>query len=180
VLPAGFSLPRELEIAIENRWVIRPVLAESIFASPEAYVGVPSNQRAQIEFWAATNEGCSWALTTGPGSGVIAAEIDTHSGSEPLRELSSDDWTTLKQTLGFDAGHSWFALFAFAENLRKVREHSPWLRIHAGDQILIPPSVRSGERLFFRETSMRLADAPDWLRAPSATGESQPLLTRIA
>jgi hypothetical protein len=45
-LPADFRLRRELEIAIQYRWFLQPVLADSIYAGNSARVGVPDNTRA--------------------------------------------------------------------------------------------------------------------------------------
>jgi hypothetical protein len=139
-LPPDFTLPRDLEIAAMNRWMVRPVIAQSLYAADRAKVGIPDNMRAQIDYWDSLYKGCNWELTVGRDSGVIAVTADMWAASESLRLLYRGDWTAFESTLRFESGaYRWIALFHYAENI--LRRRLPGLRVLSeGETILVPPS----------------------------------------
>jgi hypothetical protein len=162
--PTGFRVPWDLERAIKHGWLVQPVLAQSIYASAAARVGVPDNTRAQIEYWAALYAGCNWELTTGRDSGVIGVEMDMRFASESLRPVSEDAREDLESTLWFEAGWRRIALFRYAENLpRLARQFGDYFKVYSnGNTLLIPPSRLDGNQLTYGGSSS-LRSVPAWL-----------------
>jgi hypothetical protein len=161
--PTGFRLPRDLELVIRHGWLVQPVLAQSIYASATARVGVPDNTRAQIEYWAALYAGCNWELTTGQDSGVIGVEMDMRFAWESLRLAPEDAWEDIESTLWFEAGCRRIALFSYAENLPRMgRQFAECVMLYNGNTILIPPSCLAGNQLVYGNSSS-LAPVPAWL-----------------
>jgi hypothetical protein len=169
-LPTGFRVPWDLERAIQHRWLVQPVLAQSIYASAAARVGVPDNTPAQIESWAAQYRSCNWELTTGRDSGVIGVEMDMRLAWESLRLVSEDFWEDLESTLWFEAGCRRMALFSYAENLPRIgRPFADYFKLYTnGKTILIPPSCLAGSQLAYRNSSSP-ATVPAWLFYRCAT-----------
>lgn len=74
--PQALVLPEAFEVALKHRFPLSPVLARSRLAAGSAGVGVPSCERAQIEYWFARyGDDSNWLLETGEESGVVSLEI---------------------------------------------------------------------------------------------------------
>jgi hypothetical protein len=91
-IPAsGIVLPVALEVALRHRLLLTPVLARSRLATTSASIGVPSCERAQIEYWFSRfGEDANWQLHLGQ-SGIVALAIDPAQAKCSLAALTEDD-----------------------------------------------------------------------------------------
>ena len=112
-IPQDVVLPQELRIAVNFGGAVSPVLARSVYAPSEAYIGIPSSDPALLLHWFATYPDCNWALSTGVEAGIIAAEFDYGLTQQSLVDVNDweDDW---HNTLRFETAQACFALFAIS------------------------------------------------------------------
>ena len=162
VLGADFKLPAALSVAIQNHWVISPVLARSPFAPRAAYVGEPDLNPAVIAYWAATYPDANFALVPGPESGVFGLQIDPRKAKYLLQSLDEEEGWDWQQTLRFRAGNSWYAMLAWPEaGLRTSSPSLPGIVVHSRGPILIPPSQSVDDiRLEYDDPRLGPADPP--------------------
>jgi hypothetical protein len=158
-LPAsGLVLPGALEVALRHRFLLTPVLARSRLATTSATIGIPSCEREQIGYWFARyGENANWHLHLGQ-SGVVALAIDPAQAKYSLAALTEDD-DSWKQSLNFFAQGRWHFLFESVPALPRLRGY-PGLQFHAGNSILVPPSVVSGRTLFYDDANAPIQPLP--------------------
>jgi hypothetical protein len=163
VSPPGLVLPEALEVALRYRFLLSPVLAHSRLASHSARVGVPSNDRAQLEYWYSQHgSDANWLMETGAPSRVVVLEVDPNFGRHALAHLVGDS-LSWERTLHFAAHGKWHFLFEYARGLPSFRGY-PGVRLHAGSSILVPPSrTPYGIELTYADPHAALLSA-DWLR----------------
>lgn len=156
---SGLVLREALEVVLKHHFLLSPVLARSQLATNPARVSVPSNDRAQIEYWYSLyGSDANWWMETGASSGVVALEVDPN-----LARYVLDDNSSWQRTLRFVVGSRWHFLFEYASGLPRLRGY-PGLCLHAGDSILVPPSrTLSGVELVYEDLHASLLSA-DWLR----------------
>jgi hypothetical protein len=158
-IPAsGLVLPVALEVALRHRLLLTPVLARSRLATTSASIGVPSCERAQIEYWFARyGESANWHLHLGQ-SGVVAFEVDPAQARYSLTALIEDD-DSWKRSLNFVAQGRWHFLFESVPGLPRLRG-CPGLQLHAGNSILVPPSYVSGRTLCYEDVNSPILPLP--------------------
>ena len=158
-IPAsGLVLPVALEVALRHRLLLTPVLARSRLATTSASIGVPSCERAQIEYWFARyGESANWHLHLGQ-SGVVALAIDPAQARYSLPALIADD-EAWKRSLNFVAQGRWHFLCESVPQLPRLRGY-PGLQLHAGNSILVPPSIVSGRTLFYDDAKAPILRLP--------------------
>jgi hypothetical protein len=69
--PPSFEFPPALEVALQHRWLIAPVLARSELAVNSASGFVPSSDRQQIAFWLARYPNLTGRLLLNPPPGSL-------------------------------------------------------------------------------------------------------------
>jgi|CZKL01.1.fsa_nt_gi hypothetical protein len=161
--PPDLAIPPALAVALRHRFLVSPVLARSANALRSAYVGIPSAEREQIEYWiAAYGNEINWALQTGEHS-VVALDVeDLRAATHSLAALAGDD-SSWQYSLQFAMRNRWFLLFAHAPNLRSLVEFAG-LRLHKRDSILLPPSRIAGLEITYSDPGAPLLPAPAWMR----------------
>ena len=164
--PAEFQLPPALELALGYQWPIFLAQGCSSYALSRPRLSWPTHERKVIESLYARNLDLNWALQTGAypeSGGVISLEVDPRYTWMALTQLSfgDDSW---KRTLRFAHRGKWHVLFEYAAGMRTVSERYFGLRLHAGDPILIPPSISDmGVRLEYADPRAPVLPAPGWL-----------------
>lgn len=131
------DLPPDLDLIIEKGGIIQPQLARSPFASPAARVGVPSGERAQVEYWwRCFGEEANWLLDT-HASSIVALECSVY--MTPLKLFCRrGEYQTFERTLRFKASTRVFALFSIPSGRSLSRG---WYSgVHWRTPVLIPPS----------------------------------------
>jgi hypothetical protein len=158
-IPAsGLVLPVALEVALRHRLLLTPVLARSRLATTSASIGVPSCERAQIEYWFSRfGEDANWQLHLGQ-SGIVALAIDPAQAKCSLAALTEDD-EAWKRSLNFVAQGRWHFLCESVPQLPRLRGY-PGLQLHAGNSILVPPSIVSGRTLFYDDAKAPILRLP--------------------
>lgn len=136
------ELPPALDLILEKGGVIQPQLARSPFAPATARVGVPSGERAQIEYWwRCFGEEANWLLDTHT-SRMVALECSVY--MTPLKLfLRRGEYQSFERTLRFRTSTRVFALFSVPPGHSMSRD---WYSgVHWRNPVLIPPSrVPSG------------------------------------
>jgi len=166
--PPGLRLPPALESAIDHKWLIAPVLGRTAYALESARVDLPSAEREQIEYWAATYPDTNWLLHTGAESAVVALEIELRLARHSLAYLAADDWSW-QRTLHFAVQGRWRVLFECVPGLPSLDGY-PGLHLHKSGPILIPPSrMPSGIELVYADPLAPLLPAA-WLRKAVSLG----------
>jgi hypothetical protein len=131
------DLPSALDLILPKGSLIQPQLARSPFASPEARVGVPSGERAQIEYWwSCFGEEANWLLDTA-ASGILAIEFSV---SIPPYNLfrRAGEYRMFERTLRFKTPTGTFALLSVPPGRSMSRG---WYSgVHWRTPVLIPPS----------------------------------------
>ena len=158
-IPAsGLVLPVALEVALRHRLLLTPVLARSRLATTSASVGIPSCEREQIEYWFARyGENANWHLHL-EQSGVVALAIDPAQARYSLAALIADD-DSWQRSLNYVAQGRRHFLFESVPGLPKFLGY-PGLQLHAGNSILVPPSIVSGRTLFFDDPNAPVLPLP--------------------
>lgn len=155
---SGLALPVALEVAIRHRLLLTPVLARSRLATTSASIGVPSCERAQIEYWFARyGEDANWHLHLGQ-SGVVSLEIDPAQAKYSLAALTEDD-DSWSRSLNFVAQGRWHFFFESTPGLPQLLGY-PGLQLYAGNSILVPPSIVSGRTLFYKDANAPILPLP--------------------
>jgi len=130
------TLPPELLLALNNGWVIDPVMALSRHAFIEAHLGKSIMNVEDLEEWASEHPDNNWSLLTGLESGVIALDVQCDTATETLQLLSRDDhyW---HHTLQFQDGNRRNFLFSYRAT-RPLLDFTliSGLRLHSGGRIL--------------------------------------------
>ena len=138
----GCELPPALELILQKGGVVQPQLARSPFAPVAARVGVPSGERAQVDYWwRSYGEDANWLLDT-HASGIIV--LDSSIYIEPYRLFRRPgERQVFERTLRFRASTRVFALFSLPPGRSMSRG---WFSgVHWRTPVLIPPSrVLSG------------------------------------
>ena len=149
VPPRGLVLPEALEVALRHRFLLSPVLACSRLASTSSRVGVPSNDRAQIEYWYSRHgSDANWLMETGASSGIVVLELDPNLSMHALAHLV-DDNLSWQLPLQFAAQGKRHVLFEYVQGLPSLRGYSG-VRLHSGSSVLVPPSrTPSGMELVY-------------------------------
>jgi len=162
----GLVLPEALEVALNYRLPLSPVLARSRLASNSSRVGIPSNDRAQIEYWYSQyGPEANWWMETGASSGVVVLELDPNLSWHALAHLV-DDNLAWPRPLQFAAHGKWHVLFEYVRGMPSLRGYSG-VRLHSGSSILVPPSrTPSGMELVYADPHAAPLSA-DWLRNAS-------------
>lgn len=161
-----FSLPDELNKALEFGWMVQPVLATSRRFPCTALVGYPTSDPVQVRHWAQQYK-CNWAVHTGHLSRLLVLEINLSSGSQSIRHLCQDDWYWRHNTLLFRDASRLFACFRFeGQHIYRFDSELPGLTVHCGSTILIPPSIYSDGDFLRYIGGKRILDLPDWLCNP--------------
>ena len=157
------TLPPELLLALNNGWVIDPVLALSRHAFIEAHLGRSIMNLEDLEEWISDHNDNNWSLLTGVESGVIALDVPCDTAPATLRLLSRDDYYWHK-TLQFQDGNRRNFLFSYRAS-RPLLDMSliSGLRLHNGSRILIPPSRCGLEKLTYSNLNARILDTPEWM-----------------
>lgn len=161
--PLDLILPEALEVALRYRFLLSPVLARSRLASYSSRVGIPSNDRAQIEYWYSQHgSDANWLMETGASSGIVVLEIELNLARHALAYLVSEN-LSWQRTLHFAAHGKWHVLLEYVRGLPSLRGYSG-VRLHSGSSILVPPSrTPSGVELTYADPHATLLSA-DWLR----------------
>lgn len=131
------DLPPALELILEKGGLVQPQLARSPFAPRSSRVGVPSSERAQVEYWwRCYGEDANWILDT-QGSSILALEFSAY--IEPYRLFCRPgEHQVFERTLRFRTPTRVFALFSVPPGHSMSRG---WYSgVHWRDPILIPPS----------------------------------------
>jgi len=163
VASPDLCLPRALDVALDHRWLISPVRGCSEYALRSARVGVPCRDREQIEYWFAYYPDANWMLQTGEESGVLALEVDPKLSRYSLAYLAGED-RSWQRSLQFAVHGRWQILFAYAAGLRSLVGRYTGLRLHAGDQIFVPPlRTLNGIKIEYANPHAPLLPVPDWL-----------------
>jgi len=142
VTPQNLRLPIELDLAIDLRLPIVPMLARSFYAQSSARVGVPTCERQQIEYWYARYGGeANFMLATGleNGDGASVLAVESWIGLYPywLFRLHTE-FKAYDKTLRLRAGNRTFALFSVPSGMEPARSCHKGL--HWRDFIPLPPS----------------------------------------
>lgn len=136
------DLPIDLDLILEKGGVIQPQLARSPFAPRSARIGVPSAERAQVEYWwRCFGEEANWLLDT-HASNMVALECSVY--MTPLKLFCRrGEYQTFERTLRFRTSTRVFALFSVPPGHSMSRG---WFSgVHWRTPVLIPPSrVPSG------------------------------------
>lgn len=165
------DLPPTLDLILEKGGLVQPQLARSPFAPRSSRVGVPSAERAQVEYWwRCFGEEANWILDT-QGSSMLALEFSAY--IEPYRLFCRPgEHQAFTRTLTFRASTRVFALFSIPPGRRMSRG---WYSgVHWRDPILIPPSrLLSGPdeheiELSYVDSSAPLLPAFETLLGPPA------------
>lgn len=165
-MPADLERPADLELALSYRWPIFLARGCSSFALSQPRLSWPTHDRKVIESLYARNLDLNWALETGynsESSGAMSLEVDPRYIQMALTHLArgDDSW---RRTLRFAHRGRWQVLFEYAAGMRTVGERYIGLRLHAGDPILIPPSMAAiGVRLEYEDPRASVLPAPAWL-----------------
>jgi Bifunctional DNA primase/polymerase, N-terminal len=172
-LPSDLSeidLDSTLTSALQRGWCIAPALARSKYFSRIAVAGNPTQDLAQIRYWAREYAacGCSWVVETGKRSALLVLEFTYDIGRETLQRLCEDDWSW-RTTLQFTNSNARFVCFTYSgQQTRKLGSDFPGVRIHRGECLLIPPSVTGkGDQISYLNSCAQVLDFPDWLLAVS-------------
>src|SRR5271170_1682009 len=132
--------------------------------------GWPDNatiDEKQIDAWVARWPNCSWAVPTGPKSGMLVLDVDGEAGRASLAVLEEKYGplpTTLTSTTGRGA-HRWFRYPAG----RTVRNSAGKLGLGLdvrgdGGCVIVPPSIHAnGTPYRWLAPNESIADAPEWL-----------------
>jgi len=149
------NLSPDLDLILEKGGVIQPQLARSPFAPSTARVGVPSGDRAQVEYWwQCFGEEANWLLDT-HASSMVALECSVY--MTPLKLFCRrGEYQTFERTLRIRTSTRVFALFSIPPGCGMSRG---WYSgVHWRKPILIPPSrVPSGPD--GEETELRYVDS---------------------
>ena len=164
------DLPRDLELIVERGGVIQPQLARSPFAPTGARVGVPSAERAQVEYWWRTyGADANWLLDTA-ASGILAIEFSDRIPPFDLFRRPGE-YRTFRQTLTYGSAKKTFALFSIPPGRSMSRGW--YSRLHWRTPVLIPPSRVSWELdseqefdFSYLDPSAPLLPAPETLLGP--------------
>lgn len=131
------DLPPALDLILEKGGVIQPQLARSPFAPTRARVGVPSGERAQVEYWwRCFGEEANWLLDT-HASSMVALECSVY--MTPLKLFCRrGEYQSFERTLRFRTSTRVFALFSVPPGHSMSRG---WYSgVHWRTLVLIPPS----------------------------------------
>jgi len=164
--PSGLVLPQALEVALRHRFLLSPVLARSRLASNSSRVGVPSNDRAQIEYWYSRHgSDANWLMETGASTGIFVLELDPNLSWHALAHLVGDN-LSWQRPLQFTAHGKRHVLFEYVRGMPSLGGYSG-VRLHSGSSILVPPSrTPSGIELVYADPHAAPLSA-DWLRNAS-------------
>jgi|CZKL01.1.fsa_nt_gi hypothetical protein len=165
VATPDLSISPALEVALRHRFLISPVLAQSPSPHHSAYVGEPSCDRKQIEYWVATLGNVNRSLQIGEKSRVVALEIEDLCSAVPTLTDLADEDSSWQDSLQFTIGPRRFVLFEYAPFLRPLIGFAGIkLHIREGNRIPIPPSNTALYEIAYIDISAPLLPVPAWLR----------------
>jgi hypothetical protein len=97
------DLPPALDLILQKGGFIQPQLARSPFAPTTARVGVPSGERAQVEYWwRCFGEEANWLLDT-RASGILAIEFSPYVQPHNLFRRAGE-YGMFERTLRYGSG----------------------------------------------------------------------------
>jgi hypothetical protein len=164
------ELPPALDLILRMGGLIQPQLARSPFAPRSSRVGVPSRERAQVEYWwRCYGEDANWLLDT-QVSGMLAIEFSVYATPCNLFRRACE-YQAFKRTLRYGTPKRTFALFSIPPGRSMCRGWDSG--IHWKTSVLIPPSRASWEldcdqefEYSYLDPSAPLLPAPETLLGP--------------
>lgn len=168
--PDRGDLPPALDLILHQGGLIQPQLARSPFAPRSSRVGVPSAERAQVEYWwRCYGEDANWLLDT-LASAMLAIEFSVYATPYNLFRRAGE-YRMLERTLRYGTPKRTFALFSIPNGRSMSRGwHSA---VHWRTAVLIPPSRASWEldcdqefEYTYHDPSAPLLPAPETLLGP--------------
>lgn len=152
-----------LDLHLRLEWAIQPVLSTSWYFARPALAGRPTSDPATIERWSRDYRNCNWCTRTGLSERLMIVEIEGEQGWSTAQRLSGGS-TRWLNTTQYKAGRTSFLAFRYwGQSLLLTERDFPGLGLHAGDQVLVPPSTVEGSQFEFVRIARQLQDTPTWL-----------------
>lgn len=152
-----------LDLHLRLEWAIQPVLSSSRYFAHSALAGRPTSDPATIERWSRDYRNCNWCTRTGLSGRLLILEIEGEQGWNSAQRLSGGS-TRWMNTTQYKTGRTSFLAFRYwGQSLLLTERDFPGVRLHAGDQVLIPPSTVEGLQFEFVRIARQLQDTPTWL-----------------
>lgn len=131
------DLPSALDLILGLGGFVQPQLARSPFAGPGARVGVPSRERAQVQYWwRCFGAEANWLLDP-QASGMLVLEFSPYISPYRLFRRAGE-YDAFERTLRYQLLERRFALFSIPPGRQMSRG---WYGgVHWRTPVLIPPS----------------------------------------
>ncbi len=162
-----------------------PVQARDKIPLVKEWQKVATSNLDQLEAWATQFPGCNWGLATGPGSGVVAVDVDGVKGRASLGDLERQG-LTLPPTLTVATGHAdggEHRYYRMPPGVLIRNDQSGKIAPHIdvrgeGGYVVTPPSTHeTGAQYRFMEPNAELASLPTWIAARLSVRVSVPTTT---
>jgi hypothetical protein len=183
-------LPPEIAASAGRGWRLFPVEARGKLPLLKGWPEAATSDIAQLEAWEAQFPGLNWGLATGTASGLTVIDVDGGEGRASLADLEGQGLTlpaTLTVTTGrMDGGEHRYYRLPSGVDIRNDQSGKIGSHIDVrgtGGLVVCPPSIHaSGKQYRFIDSSVPVADLPDWVierltvrpPMPTATAQASP------